>query len=71
MPLSYLLVKKQPRETMTEVSASSCPVDEGRAHPRARWANRKEFLFAMAGQIINFRALCIFPFMVYSFGGCK
>ncbi|XP_075886499.1 sodium- and chloride-dependent betaine transporter-like [Nelusetta ayraudi] len=55
---------------MTEVSASSCPVDEGRAHPRARWANRKEFLFTMAGQMMDFRAFYIFPFLVYSFGGC-
>lgn len=72
MPLSCLLIKKKQHwETMTEVSASSCPVDEGGAHPRARWANRKEFLFTMAGQMIDFRAFYIFPILVYSFGGCK
>uniref|UniRef100_A0A3Q3VNQ0 Transporter n=1 Tax=Mola mola TaxID=94237 RepID=A0A3Q3VNQ0_MOLML len=43
--------------------------EEGGALPRAKWANKTEFMFSMAGQIISLQNVWIFPYVCFVNGG--
>lgn len=43
--------------------------EEGGALPRAKWANKTEFMFSMAGQIISLGNVWIFPYVCFVNGG--
>lgn len=63
---------------MTEEAARGAPdgdpksdngIPEEGGHPRRKWANKMEFLFSVAGQIIGFANIWSFPFLCYVNGG--
>uniref|UniRef100_A0AAQ5X3U7 Transporter n=1 Tax=Amphiprion ocellaris TaxID=80972 RepID=A0AAQ5X3U7_AMPOC len=65
-------------EIMTEETARGTPAgdsapdkqppEEG-AQPREKWANKMEFVFAMAGEIIGLGNIWRFPYLCYKNGG--
>ncbi|XP_073336416.1 sodium- and chloride-dependent betaine transporter-like [Pagrus major] len=63
---------------MTEDAARGAPdrdpkpddgIPEEGGHPRRKWANKMEFIFSVAGQIVGFSNLWSFPYLCFRNGG--
>ena len=70
--------RKKKKGIMTEEAERGAPVEESGqdkqtpedgAHPRGKWANSKEFIFSMAGEIIGLGNVWRFPYLCFRNGG--
>lgn len=66
------------REIMTEETARGAPAGvsgpekgapEAGVEPRGKWANKMEFIFSMAGEIIGLGNIWRFPYLCFKNGG--
>lgn len=58
-------------EGATGAAAPEKGIPEEGVQPRGKWANKMEFIFSMAGEIIGLGNVWRFPYLCYRNGGGK
>lgn len=58
-------------EGATGEAAPEKGIPEEGVQPRGKWANKMEFIFSMAGEIIGLGNVWRFPYLCYRNGGGK